>query len=158
MFCYIVSKLEALRPRSKEEVETLITSAFPAVPSTKHHIELPKTSYLSKHFGAYIEALVGAAPYFRTTDPRMTLDARFAKALSEFNKQDDLRFDQCVARKLRAWFARFPPTHIEPSGSPPPSSTTTPRGGRAASGGLRWRVRKRKRRRPMPCLEANKYC
>ena len=84
--------------------------AFPAVPSTKHHIKLPKTSYLSKHFVAYIEALVGAAPYFRTTDPRMKLDARFAKALSEFNKQDDLRFDQYVARKLRAWFARFPPT------------------------------------------------
>ena len=40
----------------------------------------------------------------------MKLDARFAKALSEFNKQDDLRFDQYVARKLRAWFARFPPT------------------------------------------------
>ena len=40
----------------------------------------------------------------------MKLDARFAKAFSEFNKQDDLRFDQCVARKLRAWFARFPPT------------------------------------------------
>ena len=40
----------------------------------------------------------------------MKLDARFAKAFSEFNKQDDLRFDQCVARKLRAWFTRFPPT------------------------------------------------
>ena len=40
----------------------------------------------------------------------MKLDARFAKAFSEFNKQDDLRFDQCVARKLRTWFARFPPT------------------------------------------------
>ena len=40
----------------------------------------------------------------------MKLDARFTKAFSEFKKQDDLRFDQCVARKLRAWFARFPPT------------------------------------------------
>ena len=67
VFCYIVSKLgdfQNLRhyaPRSKEEVETLVTSAFPAVPSTKHHIKLPKTSYLSKHFVAYIEALVAAA-------------------------------------------------------------------------------------------------
>ena len=78
MFCYIVSKLGDLQnlsqdfrhyaQRSKEEVETLVTSAFPAVLSTKHQIELPKTSYLSKHFVAYIEALVGAAPYFRTTD------------------------------------------------------------------------------------------
>ena len=99
-------------PRSKEEVETLVTSAFPAVPPTKHHIELPKTSYLSKHSFSYMEDLVGAAPYFRTTDPRMKLDASFAKAFSEFNMQDDLRFDQCVARKLLAWFAWFPPTPL----------------------------------------------
>ena len=74
VFCYIVSKLgdfQNLRhyaPRSKVEVETLVTAAFPAVPSTKHHIKLPKTSYLSKHFVAYIEDLVGTAPYFRTTE------------------------------------------------------------------------------------------
>ena len=56
VFCYIVSKLGYFQnfrhnaPRSKEAVETLDTLAFPAVPCTKHHIELPKTSYLSKHF------------------------------------------------------------------------------------------------------------
>ena len=65
-----------------EEVETFVTLAFPAVPSTKHDIELPQTSYVSKHFVAYIEAMVCAAPYFRTTDPRMEVDARFAKAFS----------------------------------------------------------------------------
>ena len=104
---------------------------FRLAASTKHHIKLPKTSYLSKHFVAYIEALVGATPYFRTTDPRMKLDARFAKALSEFNKQDDLRFDQYVARKLLAWFTRVPPTARIAAAAPP--TTTTP-------------------------LEANKYC
>ena len=104
---------------------------------------------------AYIEALVGAAPYFRTTDPRMRLDARFAKALSEFNKQDDLRFDQYVARKLRAWFARFPPTPLVAAAAADDDNTE---GGPGGQGGLGWRVRKRKRWRPMPCLEANKYC
>ena len=63
---------------------------------------------------AYIEALVGAAPYFRTTDPRMKLDDRFAKACSEFNKQDNPRFVQYVECKLLAWFTwnftLFPPT------------------------------------------------
>ena len=89
VFCYIVSKLGDFQnfrndaSRYKEEVEILVTSAFPGVPSTKHHIELPKTSYLSKHSVAYIEALVGAAPYFRTMDPRMKLDARYNKAFSE---------------------------------------------------------------------------
>ena len=127
-------------PRSKEEVETLITSAFPAVPSTKHRIKLPKTSNLSKHFVAYIEALVGAAPYFRTTDPRMKLDARFAKALSEFNKQDDLRFDQYVCTS--SWPGS--PGFRQPGGSPPPPTTTTPKGGpdapaRRGGGGSRCR-------------------
>ncbi len=62
----------------------------------------------------------------------LKLDARFAKAFGEFNKQDDLRFDQCVERKLRAWFTLFPPTPR----SPEPPTGTTPRGGRAARGGL----------------------
>ena len=58
VFCYIVSKLgdfQNLRhyaPRFKVEVETLVTSVFPAILSTKHHIELPKTPYLSRHFVA----------------------------------------------------------------------------------------------------------
>jgi len=116
---------------------------------------------------AYIEALVGAAPYFRTTDPRMKLDARFAKALSEFNKQDDLRFDQYVARKLRTWFARRrpPPPPRRPGPSPPAAPPPAPRApppppppGRAARGGLGRGMRNRKMRRPMPCLEANKSC
>ena len=84
----------------------------------------------------------------------MKLDARFAKAFSEFNKQDDLCFDQCVARKLRAWFARFPPTLRVATASDDDDTE----GGPGGQGGLGWRVRKRKRRRPMPCLEANKYC
>ena len=73
MFCYIVSKLgdfQNLRhyaPRSKEDVETCHLGVS-SRSVYKHHIELPKTSYVSKHFVAYMEALVGAAPYFRTTD------------------------------------------------------------------------------------------
>jgi len=85
----------------------------------------------------------------------MKLDARFAKAFSEFNKHDDLRFDQCVARKLRPWFTRFPPT---PRVAAVSADDDTEGGGRAARGELGWRARKRKRMRPMPCLEANKYC
>ena len=108
---------------------------------------------------AYIEALVGAAPYFRTTDPRMKLDARLAKALSEFNKQDNMRFDQYVVRKLRAWFTgNFTPLPPTPRVAAAVNDDDTEGGPGGAGGGLGWRVRKRKRRRPMPCLEANKYC
>ena len=106
------------------------------------------------HFVAYIEALVGAAPYYRTTDPRAKLDAHFAKAFNEFNKQDDLRFNQYVARKLLAWFTLFPPTP-RVAGAAAADDTE---GGRAAREGLGRRVRVRRRRRPTPCTETNKYC
>ncbi len=87
----------------------------------------------------------------------MKLDARFAKAFSEFNKQDDLRrlrFNQCVARTLRAWFAQFQPTPWV-TGAADQDNTE---GGPGGLGGLWWRVRRRRRRRPRLCLEANKDC
>ena len=58
-----------------------------------------------------------------------------------------------MARKLRAWFTRFPP-------SPRVAAADEEEGppGRAARGWLGWRVKKKRRRRPMPCLVANKYC
>jgi len=65
----------------------------------------------------------------------MKLDARFAKAFSEFNKHDDLRFDQCVARKLRPWFTRFPPTPRVAGDSPPSQQMTTLKGGGGRPGG-----------------------
>ena len=62
----------------------------------------------------------------------MKLDAHFNKAFNEFNKQDDLRFDQYVEHKLRAWFS-----FSQPCGSQQQLPTTTPRG---APGSLRaWR-------------------
>jgi len=111
--------LQSLRsyvPISMVDVEMLVTSEFPVIEASKHTIALPKISYISKMFVAYIEAFVGAAPYFKTTDPRMKLDARFTKAMSEFNKQEDLRFDQYVAHKLRS---QFPPTQwfVGPGGT-----------------------------------------
>jgi len=116
LFCHIFSTIgewQSLRrfaPKSMTEVETLITADFPAVLPTKHSIELPRAPYISKNFVAYIEALVCAAPYFKTTDARNRLDARFNKAFKELDKQEDMRFDQYVARKVRAWYKMFPPS------------------------------------------------
>ena len=58
---------------------------------------------------ANIEALVCTASNFETTDSRKTLDARFAKDYKDLDRKEDQRFDQYVARKLRAWFTLFPP-------------------------------------------------
>ena len=44
---------------------------------------------------------------FETTVSRKTLDARFAKDYKELDRKENQRFDQYVARKLRAWFAMF---------------------------------------------------
>ena len=47
------------------------------------------------------------ASNFETTDSRKTLDARFAKDYKDLDRKEDQRFDQYVARKLRAWFTMF---------------------------------------------------
>jgi len=90
-------------------------------------------------FVAYIEALVGAAPHFKTTDPRLKLDARFAKAMSEFIKQEDLRFLR--GRPVRGAQAPGLVRPVSARGSSP--APTTPRMGRAPLEGLGRRARKR---------------
>ena len=135
LFCHIFSKIgdwQGVRyfaPKSMTDVETLLAADFPAIEASKHSIALPRAPYISKHFVAYIEALVGAAPYYRTTDSRNKLDSRFAKAYKELDRQEDQRFDQYVARKLRAWFTMFPP-----NSSPGSGGNDDPEEGAAAGG------------------------
>jgi len=63
--------------------------------------------------------------------------------------QEDLRFYQYVARKLRAWYTRFPPTLRVAAGEDDSDE---------GQGNVGRRARKRTPRRPMPCLMVNKYC
>jgi hypothetical protein len=46
-----------------------------------------------------VSDLVGAEHYFKRTDQWNKLNVRFTKALSVFNKQEDLSYDYYVARK-----------------------------------------------------------
>ena len=54
-----------------------------------------------------------------------------------------------------SWFSQFPPT---PRVAAAAADDETEGGGWRSGGGLGRRVRVRVRRRPMPCLETNKYC
>ena len=97
--------------RTAADVEALCTAEYPEVEETRSGPALIKTAFLSKTFVAYFEALVAAAPYFKTTDSRSKLEDCFQKALKELNKH--VRFDQYIARKLRAWYTRIPPNLSE---------------------------------------------
>jgi len=122
LFFYILSRavhwqgLRRLAPRTAADVEALCIAEYPQIEESRSGPELPKTAYISKTFVAYFEALVGAAPYFKTTDTRNKLEQRYAKAFKELNKHDDTRFDQYVGRKLRAWYTKFPPTQPSAGG------------------------------------------
>ena len=96
-----------LRPKISEPRKDSHLLGFSAIEASKHSIALPKTLYISKNFVANIEALVCTASNFETTDSRKTLDARFAKDYKDLDRKEDQRFDQYVARKLRAWFTMF---------------------------------------------------
>ena len=67
--------------------------------------------YLSKTFVAHFSAVAAVALYFKTTNTRNKdkLKQRFNKALKELNMIDDGRFELFVARKLKAWYYKFPP-------------------------------------------------
>ena len=115
LFCYVYSKavswqgMSALAVRSNDDVTTLTTSVHAAIDASKSGPELPATPYLSMTFVAYFEALVGAAPYYKTIDTRNKLEHRFAKALKELNKVNQDKFNSYLDRKLRAWYTKFPP-------------------------------------------------
>ena len=95
--------------RTAADVEALCTAEYPEVEETRSGTALTKTVFLSKTFVAYFEALMAAAPFCKTTDSRNKLEDSFQKALRELNKHDDMRFDQYIARKLKAWYTKFPP-------------------------------------------------
>ena len=61
------------------DVKTLISSNFPAVEASKHSNALPRTSYISKNFVTYIEALVGATPFCKTADNEEQAARAFTK-------------------------------------------------------------------------------
>ena len=65
---FIMHSLRCFATNSMKDVETLISSDFPAIEASKHSIARPKTSNISKNFVAYIEALVCTVPYFKPTD------------------------------------------------------------------------------------------
>ncbi len=64
----IMHSLRSFATNSMDDVETLMSSDFPAIEASKHSIARPKTSNISKNFVAFIEALVCTVPYFKPTD------------------------------------------------------------------------------------------
>ncbi len=108
---------------SVNDVETLISSDFPAIEASKQSIELPKTSYISKNFEPTLKPWFVPYPTSRRrtrltqlSDARNKLDVRFSKAFKELYRQHDQHINQYVARKLShclsAWFTMFPSTAI----------------------------------------------
>ena len=94
---------------SMEDVQALAEATYVSRPSSRSGPELPTIPYISKTFVAYFEAWLGHAPYYRTGDVRAKLDIRFQAALGELNRIKDDDFQKYVARKLKAWYKKFPP-------------------------------------------------
>ena len=69
--------MQRLAPRTAADVEALCTAEYQEVEETRSGPALHKTSFLPKTFVTYFEALVAAAPYFKTTDSRSKLEDRF---------------------------------------------------------------------------------
>jgi hypothetical protein len=159
LFFYIISKMGDLQshrnyaPNSMEDVDRITTSDSQAIATYKYSVTLPKISYTSKNCVARIGASVVAAPYYKTTDLLNKLDVRFTKAFNDFNKLDDLSFNQYVLHKLKP----VTPSFLRPHGSS--AAPTTQRRGREGPRRMEMRIMLRLRlrvtRHPMPFLTLN---
>ena len=112
-FFYVFSRAlswQSLTMYNPKAVDHEWPGAYAAIDASASGLDLPTVPWLSKNFVAYFEAFLGAAPYFKTSDPRNKLDHLFAKAVKGLDRLDDDKFDQYVMRKLRAWYTKFPPT------------------------------------------------
>ncbi len=70
----------------------------------------------SKVLFSYLETLVAFSPYYRVNDPRMVgpLDQYYSDTLAAYGEVSYKTFHNKLARKMKAWYERFPPVPPEP--------------------------------------------
>jgi hypothetical protein len=100
---------------------------------------------VSKMLIAYLASFLGVSPFIDTQDPMVDtrLDLLYRKAMDtgKLDEVDDKACMRYVARKMPAWYTKYPPKNdgataaVEASTAPPPR--TPDRGPAAATDGPR---------------------
>jgi hypothetical protein len=77
---------------------------------------------------AYLASFLGVSPFRETQDPMVDirLDLLFSEAMDKLHEVDDEACMKYVARKILAWYTKYPPKNegaaaaVEASAAPPP--------------------------------------
>jgi hypothetical protein len=109
-------------------------------------IALPEVPCVSKMLIADLASFLGVSPFRDTQDPMVDarLDLLYREAMDKLDEVDDEACMKYVARKMLAWYTKYPPKNdgataaVEASAAPPPR--TTERGPAAATDGPRPKV------------------
>jgi hypothetical protein len=97
-------------------------------------IALPEVPCVSKMLIAYLASFLGVSPFRDTQSPMVDarLDLLYREAMDKLDEVDDEACTRYVARKMLAWYTKYPPKNdgaaaaVEASTAPPPR---TPDGG-----------------------------
>ena len=95
---------------------------------------------MSKMLIAYLASFLGVSPFRDTQDPMVDtrLDLLYREAMDKLDEVDDEDCMRYVARKMLAWYTKYPPKNdgaaaaVEASTAPPPRTPDrSPDGGPA---------------------------
>jgi len=119
-FFYVFSKVSEWQNMKNMEVSSeagvvaLTKNSWAAIEASgpnQWRPALPETPCVSKKMVAYFEAFLGTSPFFKSLDPRVVskMDIFFLDAKAKLDEIDDKKFKKYIARKMGAWYTRFPP-------------------------------------------------
>jgi hypothetical protein len=127
-----------------EFVKETVERVYPLIPATPTTPQMPATRAFSRQLVAYIAAFLSTAPYFKSSDSRISAvcDDQYSSTLAMLEDTADETFKAYMTCKTQGWFRRWGCDAAAATGPPAPAPAPPPtaRGAAAALGLRRQRV------------------
>ena len=103
----------SLAPLDKVGAVFMARSVWSAIGVTGSGPAMPESPTISKKMVAYLESFLGVAPFKKPVDTR--IDKLYDAAIRRLAKVPEKQYVDYLARKLEAWYKRFPPKAVDPA-------------------------------------------
>jgi hypothetical protein len=104
----------SLAPMDKVGAVFMARSVWSPIGFTGSGPSMPESPTISKKMVAYLESFLGVAP-FRKPVIDTRIDKMYADAMRRLAKVPEKEYVNYLARKLEAWYTRFPPKAVDPA-------------------------------------------
>jgi hypothetical protein len=92
-----------------EFIKETVERVYPLIPATPTAPQMPATRAFSRQLVAYIAAFLPTAPYFKSSDSRISAvcDDQYSSTLAMLEETADETFMAYMTRKTQGWFRRW---------------------------------------------------